>query len=78
MFDSMGNFMSKLPFESDQTFSLYQEGLYYIEEGRLLRYHLDTMETEVVDIVLTKEVRFILSGDNIHFFVTSHTIIAYR
>ena len=78
MFDSMGNFISKLPLEFDQPFSLYRERLYYIEEGRLLRYHLDTMETEVVDIVLPKEVRFILSGDNVHFFFTSQKIIAYR
>ena len=78
MFDSMGNFMSKLPFETEQPFCLYRENLYYIQEERLLRYDVGTMETTSVDIVPPEEVRFLFCDDKILFLFSSQRVIVYR
>lgn len=79
MFDAMGNFMSKLPFETEKPFTLYRESLYYLEEGKLLRYHLGTMETIIVNLTPPEKIKFMLCGDDMRFFLfTSRKIIAYH
>ena len=70
VFDALGNYINKLPLSVNDSFAIFGESVYYLEQDEVWTYNLANMQTLPIGITSKEPVSHMLcSGDKLYLFL---------